>query len=65
MNDADPGVWKEGVDGLVWLATQPALKALETARDRQFPNQRDAQQFREWLEEAIQQVQEKIQSQDN
>jgi hypothetical protein len=63
--DADPDVWKEGMDGLVCLATQPALKILETAMSRQFVNQKDAMRFREWLEEAIEQAREAIQSRKN
>jgi hypothetical protein len=63
--DADPDVWREGIDGLVWLATEPALNILETAMGRQFRNPKDAMQFREWLEEAIEQVKETIQNRKN
>jgi hypothetical protein len=54
--DPDSYVWKEGMDGLVSLASQPALDALQSARDRQFVDQQDANDFRSWLDEAIEQV---------
>jgi hypothetical protein len=63
--DADPDVWKEGMDGLVSLATQPALNILETAMNRQRRNEKDAAQFREWIEEACEQIRETIQSRKN
>ena len=63
--DPDPEVWKEGMDGLVVFASQSSLKVLETAKNRQFNRQQDALQFREWLEEAIEQVKETIQSRQN
>jgi hypothetical protein len=60
INDPDPGVWKEGMDVLVSLASRPALDVLQSARNRQFTKQQNVNEFREWLEEAIKQTEETI-----
>ena len=56
LHDPEPEVWKEALDGLVALASPPALDALHSARTREFPRQRDTQEFRRWIEEAIEQA---------
>jgi hypothetical protein len=60
--DADPEVSKEGMDGLVSLATQSSLEILEAAKNRQFGDQNDTLRFREWVEEAIEQAKETMES---
>jgi hypothetical protein len=54
--DPNPDVWKEAMDGLISLASPQSLESLQSANNRQFTNQQDTNMFREWLEEAIQQV---------
>jgi hypothetical protein len=54
--DPNPDVWKEAMDGLVSLASQPSMEALQSARERCFANPQDMNMFRDWLEEAIQQI---------
>jgi len=54
--DPEPVVWKEALDGLVTLASPAALEVLRSARIRQFPDPRSAEEFRGWLEEAIAQA---------
>jgi hypothetical protein len=61
LHDPVPDVWKEALDGLVALASLPALDALRSARTRQFPRQRDSEEFRRWLEEAIEQAEAEYQ----
>lgn len=56
LHDPEPEVWKEALDGLVALVSEPALDALRSARAREFLRQRDTQEFRRWLEEAIEQA---------
>ena len=48
--------WKRALDFLVAQASPEALSALETARTRRFDSQRDRDEFRAWLDEAIAQV---------
>ena len=54
--DPDPRVWREAIDGLVALASPASLEALREARGRQFPKRRDTEEFSRWLEEAIEQM---------
>lgn len=54
--DAEPSIWRQALNGLVTLASPAALEALRAARSRQFTKQQDAEEFRRWLEEAIQQT---------
>lgn len=55
LYDQEPEIWRTAMDGLVALASQSSLRALESARTRQFTNSRDQQCFQQWLEEAIEQ----------
>ncbi|HMG06360.1 MAG TPA: hypothetical protein VK581_12950 [Chthoniobacterales bacterium] len=48
--------WKAGLDFLVAQASPEALNALERARTRRFDSQREAEEFRVWLEEGITQA---------
>jgi HEAT repeat protein len=54
--DSEPRVWREALDGLVALASPASLAALRAARTRHFTKQHDAEEFRRWLEEAIEQA---------
>jgi hypothetical protein len=53
LSDNEALVWRQALDGLVSLATPAALDVLRAARARQFATQREAEEFRRWLEEAI------------
>lgn len=56
LYDNAPIVWKQALDGLVTLASPQALEWLETAKAREFSRQADAEEFRRWLDEAIEQI---------
>jgi HEAT repeat protein len=56
LRDPDPQVWKEALDGLVALASPAAIEALRAARGRTFPSKRQIEEFRGWLEEALEQA---------
>jgi hypothetical protein len=58
--DPEPRVWQEAIDGLVALASPAALDVLRAARTRQFPQAAEAEDFRCWLDEAIEQAQAAI-----
>jgi hypothetical protein len=49
--------WKAALDFFVAQASPEALAALERARTRRFDSQRERDEFRSWLEEAIAQAQ--------
>ncbi|MBI5359450.1 MAG: HEAT repeat domain-containing protein [Planctomycetes bacterium] len=65
LNDPEPLIWKEALDGLVALASVPALDALRAARSRQFARKRDAEYFLGYLEEAIGQAEAEILKKDS
>jgi hypothetical protein len=50
--------WKAALDFFVAQASPQAVAALERARTRQFDSDRETDEFRAWLEEAITQAQE-------
>jgi hypothetical protein len=58
--NSEPIVWKEAMDGLVTLASPESLDALLSARSRHFSKTHDREEFFEWLEEAIEQVQKEM-----
>ena len=58
--DLEPVIWRQAIDGLVTLASPAALEVLRSARARQFPCQRDTDEFRGWLEEAISRAEGRI-----
>lgn len=60
LNDLDPKVWKSALDGLVTLASPAALQILQAASSRELPNKKQTEEFRQWVSEAITQVQEAI-----
>jgi hypothetical protein len=45
--------WRIALDFLVAQGTSEALAALEHGRERRFDTQREADEFREWLDEAF------------
>lgn len=49
--------WKAALDFFVAQASPEALNALERARTRRFDSQRETDEFRAWLDEAISQAQ--------
>ena len=49
--------WKAALDFFVAQASPEALSALERARTRRFDSQRETEEFRAWLDEAISQAQ--------
>lgn len=56
LHDPEPDIWKVALDGLVTLASRQAIEALRSDRKRQFPRERDAEVFRQWIDEAIEQA---------
>jgi len=56
LQDPAPAVWKQAMDGLVTFASAEAVGALRSARDRSLATNVDQVEFREWIDEAIQQV---------
>ena len=60
LRDPSPEVWKNALDGLVTLATSGALETLKAGLARQFANKKEADNFRKWVEEAIEQVEEQL-----
>lgn len=59
--DAESRVWRQALDGLVALASPAALDVLRAGRSRQFPKQRDTEEFSRWLEEAVEQAETETQ----
>ncbi len=57
LDDRDPEVWKSALDGLVTFGT-PAIQALRSARERILAGTVAERTRAEWIEEAIQQIQE-------
>ncbi len=60
LGSPEPAIWQEALDGLVTLASPVALEVLRSAWARPFSCQRDADQFRGWLGEAITQAEGRI-----
>ena len=60
LNDVAPAVWKQALDGFVALASDAALEVLRGARNRKFPTERETEEFRRWVDEAIEQVESQI-----
>ena len=54
LDDREPDVWKEALDGLISLENQSALDVMRHARARAKAEKS------EWLEEAIEQITEVI-----
>ncbi len=60
LNEPEPGVWKEALDGLVAIESTEAIQALQAARTRAIsePAQRGGITV-EWIDEALEQVRER------
>lgn len=56
LQDHSAAVWQQAIDGLVTLASSAALTQLQTARTRRFVLEADAEDFRSWIDEAIEQI---------
>jgi hypothetical protein len=54
--DSEPIVWRKALDGLVALASPAALEVLRAAKERQFSSRQDSEEFLNWIQEAIEQV---------
>jgi len=54
LHTPEPVVWKQALDGLVAMASPAALEVLHSAR------QSSTDEFRSWIEEAIEQAQEQM-----
>jgi HEAT repeat protein len=57
LQDPNPEVWKQALDGLVTLASPESLRILESARDRLGV---DLDDFQSWVEGAIEDVSGRI-----
>lgn len=62
LSDTDPRIWRQALNGLVTLASPAALDVLRAARTRQLRTQPETEEFRRWLEEAIEQAESEAQS---
>jgi hypothetical protein len=62
IKDPSSDVWKNGLDGLVALACPQSLDVLRSARTRAFPMERQTEEFQSWLKESIEQVEERLKS---
>lgn len=60
LRDPHPNVWKSALDGLVTIGTKSALKTLLAGLTRSFQNKQEADIFKKWVDEAIEQVQIQI-----
>ena len=60
LNDADPGVWKNALDGLVTMASPASLKVLEGAAVRANSKGSGGKDFLRWVNEASEQVRDLI-----
>jgi HEAT repeat protein len=58
LSDPSPLLWKEALDGLVALGSPEARRVLESAMDRPFERPDDADEFRAWVREAVDQITE-------
>jgi HEAT repeat protein len=56
LSDSSPEVWKSALDGLVALASPDALTILNAALTRTFTTEKEADTFRKWVQEAIDQL---------
>ena len=59
LDDPAPEVWKNALDGLVALGGQSATQVLQAARQRSSGGNREKRVQAKWIDEAIQQVEEK------
>ena len=62
LMDESAMVWKSALDGLVALATPDSLSVLNACLTRSFVKRKDEISFRKWVQEAMQQVNETLNS---
>lgn len=60
LNDPEPEVWKQALDGLVAMESREALNVLNAAKPRRLERDTEAVELRSWLDEAIEQLTEQI-----
>jgi hypothetical protein len=60
LRDSSPEVWKSALDGLTTLATSGALEVLKAAVIRPFTSKKEADYFRKWIKEGIEQVEQQM-----
>jgi hypothetical protein len=60
LSSSSPLVWKESLDGLVTLASPEALDVLTAVRSRSLSKPEKKAEFVEWLDEAIDQIQDRL-----
>jgi hypothetical protein len=56
LQDVSPRVWKEALDGLVTIGGPESIGVIEAARGRNFASERERIRYREFLDEALDQL---------
>ena len=56
LQDASPGVWKEALERLVMIGGPQGISEIEAARSRLVDSKDDRAQFREFLDEPLEQL---------
>lgn len=56
LHDAEPRIWREALDGLVAIGSTTALQTVREARTWNLTSRVATDEFREWLDEAIEQM---------
>jgi len=56
LQDSSPRVWKEALEGLVALGGQESMLSIQAAQGRAFASMVDGREFREYLDEALEQL---------
>jgi HEAT repeat protein len=60
LNDPEPEVWKQALDGLVAIKSKEALSTLQAAKLRRLKTDAETAEFRSWVDEAIEQLMDDI-----
>jgi HEAT repeat protein len=58
LNDSATEVWQTALDGLVAIGSPEALAALQAVRQRVGIQSHQLEEFRSWIDEAIEQIDE-------
>ena len=61
LDDGEPVVWKQAVDGLVSLASCTSLDVLRSARAGGASKRQVSEEFCRWIDEAVEQVELELQ----
>ena len=56
LQDSSPLVWKQALDGLVTIGGPESVSTIDAARSRKFSSDSGQIEFREFLDEALQQL---------